>query len=26
MEQNWGPHMEQKWAVLEESLGKVSSW
>ncbi len=21
-----GPHMEQKWAVLAPSAGKVSSW
>jgi len=26
MEQNAGPHMEQKWAVLAPSCGSVSSW
>src|SRR5699024_8184505 len=26
MEQNFGPHMEQKWAVLAGSAGRVSSW
>src|SRR5690606_40711874 len=26
MEQNFGPHMEQKCATLADSLGSVSSW
>ena len=26
MLQNFGPHMEQKWAVLWASLGRVASW
>ncbi len=26
MEQNLGPHMEQKWAVLAGSCGRVASW
>src|SRR5436190_23673952 len=26
IEQNLGPHMEQKWAVLAGSAGSVSSW
>lgn len=26
MEQNLGPHMEQKWAVLAGSWGSVASW
>ena len=26
MEQNLGPHMEQKWAVLAGSCGSVASW
>jgi hypothetical protein len=26
MEQNLGPHMEQKWAVLAGSWGRVASW
>ena len=26
MEQNFGPHMEQKWAVLAGSWGSVASW
>src|SRR5206468_4036013 len=26
MEQNFGPHMEQKWAVFAGSAGSVSSW
>lgn len=26
MEQNLGPHMEQKWATLAPSAGRVSSW
>ena len=26
MEQNFGPHIEQKWAVLAGSAGSVSSW
>ncbi len=26
IEQNLGPHMLQKWAVLWASLGRVSSW
>ena len=26
MEQNFGPHIEQKCATLLASLGKVSSW
>lgn len=26
MEQNFGPHIEQKWAVLAGSLGRVASW
>ena len=26
MEQNLGPHIEQKAAVFAASLGKVSSW
>ena len=26
MEQNFGPHMEQKWAVLAGSCGSVASW
>src|ERR1700686_2267837 len=26
IEQNFGPHMEQKWAVLAPSCGRVSSW
>ena len=26
IEQNFGPHIEQKWAVLAGSAGKVSSW
>ena len=26
MEQNLGPHIEQKWAVLAGSAGRVSSW
>ena len=26
IEQNLGPHIEQKWATLAESLGSVSSW
>src|SRR2546423_898090 len=26
MEQNFGPHIEQKWAVLAPSAGRVSSW
>lgn len=26
MEQNFGPHMEQKCAVLDASAGSVSSW
>ena len=26
IEQNLGPHIEQKWAVLAGSAGSVSSW
>src|SRR5258708_6240765 len=26
IEQKCGPHMEQKWAVLAPSCGRVSSW
>jgi hypothetical protein len=26
MEQNLGPHMEQKWAVLAGAAGSVASW
>jgi hypothetical protein len=26
IEQNLGPHMEQKWAVLAGSWGRVASW
>src|SRR5712691_3369091 len=26
MEQKWGPHIEQKWASLAPSAGRVSSW
>jgi hypothetical protein len=26
MEQNLGPHMEQKWADLAGSWGRVASW
>ena len=26
IEQKWGPHMLQKWAVLAPSCGRVSSW
>src|ERR1700739_2102838 len=26
IEQNLGPHMEQKWAVFIASFGRVSSW
>ena len=26
IEQKCGPHMEQKWATLADSLGRVSSW
>ena len=26
MEQNCGPHIEQKWATLAPSAGSVSSW
>ncbi|MNP37227.1 hypothetical protein D3C76_1306620 [compost metagenome] len=26
IEQNFGPHMEQKCATLAESFGRVSSW
>jgi hypothetical protein len=26
MEQNLGPHMEQKWAILAPGAGRVSSW
>ena len=26
MEQNFGPHIEQKWAVLAGAAGRVSSW
>src|SRR4029450_10167271 len=26
IEQNFGPHIEQKWATLWASLGRVSSW
>src|ERR1700756_1434730 len=26
IEQNFGPHIEQKWATLAPSAGRVSSW
>ena len=26
IEQNFGPHMEQKWATLWASFGRVASW
>ena len=26
IEQNLGPHIEQKWAVFPDCFGKVSSW
>ena len=26
MEQNFGPHMEQKWAIFAPSAGKVYEW
>jgi len=26
MEQNFGPHIEQKWASFAPSAGSVSSW